>query len=373
MNSLNILFVTGTRADFGKIEPVAVQCIKRGHKVTFFTTGMHQMKSFGMTRLEVERVANASSYNFTNQTDGDDMELVLTKTISGLSDYLANYDTDLVIAHGDRVEAFAASIVCAIKYVKMAHIEGGEVSGTIDEMFRHCNTKLSAVHFVSSEEAKNRVLRLGEEDRRVFCVGSPELDRHKEPSGVDISDVRKRYNINFEEYGIFIFHSVTSELANLENRVDVIFTGLEACKRKFVVIQPNNDPGSEVIRRRIEKLDTDYFRVLPNMRFSHFSELIKNTKLFVGNSSAGVREVPFFGVPSIDIGTRQTNRSKADSIHPVSNSDLEKIPNLIHSLWGKKYASDSSFGAGNSAERIVDIIEADDIWQLPMQKYFSDN
>ncbi|MDP4623239.1 MAG: UDP-N-acetylglucosamine 2-epimerase, partial [Hydrogenophaga sp.] len=156
-----LLFVTGTRADYGKLEPLAKAAQDAGFHIGFFITGMHMMGRYGETRLEVKRFAGAEFFEFVNQREGDALEFILSKTILGFSDFVHEHRPDLVIIHGDRVEALAASIVCAMRYIRSAHVEGGEVSGTIDESIRHCNTKLCATHFVSSEAAQARVLALG--------------------------------------------------------------------------------------------------------------------------------------------------------------------------------------------------------------------
>ena len=137
-----ILFVTGTRADFGKLEPLAIAARDAGFGVRFFVTGMHMMEKYGLTKTEVHRTPGVSVAEFINQREGDPQDLVLAKTVIGFSDYLQEVRPDLVVIHGDRVEALACSLVCATNYIRCAHIEGGEVSGTIDEIFRHCNTKL---------------------------------------------------------------------------------------------------------------------------------------------------------------------------------------------------------------------------------------
>ena len=132
---------------------------------------------------------------FTNQREGDPQDVILAKTVIGFSDHLQESKPDLVIIHGDRVEALACSFVCATNYVRSAHVEGGEVSGTIDEQFRHCNSKLASVHLVSSENAKLRVERLGEPSDIIHVIGSPELDIHLKPSGVTLDAVKQRYDI----------------------------------------------------------------------------------------------------------------------------------------------------------------------------------
>ncbi|MGA0178079.1 MAG: UDP-N-acetylglucosamine 2-epimerase, partial [Burkholderiaceae bacterium] len=260
--SQRLLFVTGTRADYGKLEPLAQAALHAGYDVGFFVTGMHMMARYGETKLEVRRFAGqeifgsanakVDVFEFVNHRPGDTQDVVLAKTIMGFSDFVCEHRPDMVIVHGDRVEAMAAATVCAMQYIRCAHVEGGEVSGTIDESIRHCNTKLCHVHLVSSEAAKARVLALGETPDRVHVIGSPELDVHAKPSGVTPEEVKRYYDINFSDFGIAIFHPVTSEASHMGEQAQALFGALQQSERQFVVIAPNNDPGADAIARVID-------------------------------------------------------------------------------------------------------------------------
>lgn len=367
-----LLFLTGTRADFGKLEPLAIAARDAGHSVTFFVTGMHMMDRYGLTRNEVARLEGARIVEYVNQSEGDPQDMVLARTISGFSAHVAQVPPDLIVVHGDRVEALAGALVAATNYVRSAHIEGGEVSGTIDEVFRHCNTKLCTHHFVSSTEAARRVLALGEPQAAVHIIGSPELDFHARPSGVSIDDVRARYDIGFDDFGIAVFHPVTSEQPSMGAQASSLFAALVASGRNFVVIAPNNDPGSADIFAVLAQLPPARFRVLPSMRFAHFSELMKNAKVMVGNSSAGVREAPFLGLPSLDVGTRQTNRSLAHSVRAVSAFDGAAIADFLAQVWGQRHARHDGFGSGSAAARFVQVLGQEAFWTRSLQKEFQD-
>lgn len=158
-----VLFVTGTRADFGKLKSLIEVTDKADEfEVQLFITGMHMMSRYGMTSIEVERLKIASSYKYINQTKNDTMDVVLAKTITGLSDYIHENNPDVIVVHGDRVEAMAGAIVGSLNNILVAHIEGGEVSGTIDELIRHSISKMAHTHFVSNSEAQERLVQLGE-------------------------------------------------------------------------------------------------------------------------------------------------------------------------------------------------------------------
>lgn len=367
-----LLFVTGTRADFGKLEPLATAALAAGFKVSFFVTGMHMMARYGLTKLEVQRLPGVAVHEFLNQRPGDPQDMVLAKTVIGFSDFITEQRPDLIVTHGDRVEALACTLVAATNYIRCGHVEGGEVSGTIDEVFRHCNTKLASAHFVSSDAAARRVMALGEPAEAVHVIGSPELDFHSRASGVTIADVRARYGIGFEEYGISVFHPVTSEQATMGAQARALYGALEASGRNFVLIAPNNDPGSEDIFKVINSLPQDRFRLIPSMRFAHFSELMKNAACMVGNSSAGVREAPFLGIPSLDIGTRQNNRAGAASVKFADAGEAGKIAVFLAQDWGKTHPRDEGFGSGSAAERFVSVLNDQGFWARGLQKEFQD-
>lgn len=366
----DLIFVTGTRADYGKLEPLALAASQAGHRVTFFVTGMHMLEKYGLTKDEVHRQQCFNVVEFINQRDGDPQDIIIAKTVTGFSDFLQEHRPDLVFIHGDRAESLACSIVCATNYVRCAHVEGGEVSGTIDEQFRHCNTKLSSVHLVSSKEAHARVERLGEPSDTIHIIGSPELDIHGQPSGVSLKQVQERYDIASEEYGICVFHPVTSEASMMGEQAEALFEALVESGRYYVVILPNNDPGSDLIQAVIGGLPKDRFRVLPSMRFAYFSELMRNSQVIIGNSSMGVREAPFLGVPSMDIGTRQANRGAAPSLMCSEASDRSAIEHFLSEYWGKRFPSSQSFGKGDSSRKLVELLRHAEFWDRPLQKYF---
>jgi len=365
-----ILFVTGTRADFGKLQPLIQASIDAKYEVNIFVTGMHMLQEYGLTKKEVSRMINVEVCEFVNHRRGDPQDFILAKTITGLSDYVYELAPDLIISHGDRIEALAASIVAATNYILSAHVEGGEVSGTIDEIFRHCNSKLNTYHFVSSEAAKRRLLKMGENADSIYLIGSPELDIHGSESGVSLEVVKERYDIDFSDYGIVIFHPVTTEISEIGKQAQALFKALVDSQKNFVLIKPNNDPGCEQILAEIVKLPKSRFRILPSMRFHYFSELMKNCSLFIGNSSAGVREAPFLGIPSIDIGSRQHGRSTGQSIHHCSAYDEDLITEFLFDQWGKKYVSQISFGQGSASSTFIKVLQKESFWRINLQKTF---
>lgn len=364
-----VVIVTGTRADFGKIRPIAEVLLESGSCVTFFVTGMHMLNKYGLTKEEVRAVDGADVFEFFNQREDDALDAILHKTISGFSDFLHEITPDLVIIHGDRVEALAAALSCSVLGVRSIHIEGGELSGTIDEVFRHSITKLSTMHFVSGQEAKKRVLQLGEQSFRVFDVGSPELDLHAGESGVSLNQVKQRYDIEFDDYGIIIFHPVFYEQQTIGQQAQRLFSAVTETKKSFVVIRPNNDPGERDIIEVIDRVEGS-LKIIPSMRFDYFSELLKNSKIIIGNSSLIVREAPFLGIPAINLGSRQLDRSNSTSVVNMEHYSESELTSMILRMWGISMKRDFSFGDGNAMRRLKNIFNDTVVWNMPIEKRF---
>ena len=215
-------------------------------------------------------------------------------------------------------------------------------------------------------------MTLGEPAETIHVIGSPELDFHAGPSGVSLDEVRARYDIPFADYGIAVFHPVTSEQASMGAQAQALFGALDASGRNFVVIAPNNDPGSDQIFAVLDTLPKDRFRLIPSMRFAHFSELMKHAACMVGNSSAGVREAPFLGLPSLDVGTRQTNRAMAASVAFAAAGDGAAVAQFLADHWGQRTARDSGFGEGRAADRFAQTLADPAFWAQGLQKAFRD-
>jgi len=241
-----VVFLSGTRADFGKLKPlIARVACDPSFEYEIFATGMHMLARYGSTLNEIRRAGFAHIYPFVNQ-DGSvnsQMDLVLSTTVQGLGHYVREFKPDLLVVHGDRVEALAGAIVGALNNILVAHIEGGELSGTIDELIRHAVSKLSHLHFVANEEARTRLLQLGEQPESVFVIGSPDIDVMLSHDLPTLLEVRERYEIPFERYGILMYHPVTTELDRMERHAQELVEGVIRSELPFVVIYPNNDAG----------------------------------------------------------------------------------------------------------------------------------
>lgn len=372
-NQKRIVFLTGTRADFGKIKSLLVRLQDDpAFELHLFVTGMHMLNKYGYTAKEVADGGFANIYRYINQNETDNMDTVLAKTIVGFSDYVREIAPDMVVVHGDRVEAMAGAIVGAMNNILVTHIEGGEVSGTIDELVRHAVSKLSHLHFVANTQAKMRLMQLGEQEDTVFVIGSPDIDIMASDTLPDIEEVQRYYEIGFNRYGIVLFHPVTTALDALPTQARLFVDSLIASDRDYVVIYPNNDDGSEIILREYTRLAGNrHFRVLPSMRFEYFLTLMKHTDFVIGNSSAGVREAPFYGLPSINVGSRQHNRAVAPTIINV-DFDAAELRQAIERTRSIAVQPTAHFGAGGSDERFCEALRTPELWAVPKQKHFFD-
>jgi UDP-N-acetylglucosamine 2-epimerase (hydrolysing) len=373
MTTRRVAFITGTRADYGKIKSL-IACLDKDDRfeVHIFVTGMHMLSKYGMTFLEVERAAVGNIYKFINQSRDDTMDVVLAKTIGGLSDFVKEIQPDLLVVHGDRVEALAGAIVGSLNNILVAHIEGGEVSGTIDELIRHAVTKMSHIHLVANEQARQRLMQLGEEEKCIHLVGSPDLDIMFSPNLPPLIEARDHYDFYFEQYGIILFHPVTTELEKLEVEVGEIIAAVNDSTCNWLVIYPNNDHGSNIILSGWKKLKTlSNVRLYPSLRFEYFLVLLKNASFILGNSSVGVREAPAYGVPSINLGSRQHNRAVANTI---MNIECKKEPILraIENTHTIPKIPVCHFGDGKSDQLFFKILSSDEFWSTAKQKYFVD-
>lgn len=373
-----IVFLTGTRADFGKLKSLmSISQNSKDFDVHLFVTGMHMNSLYGYTVDEIEKAGFKNIYKYINHDSIEYMDRTLAKTIEGFSQFIKQISPDLIIVHGDRVEALAGAIVGSLNNILVAHIEGGEVSGTIDELIRHSVTKMSHIHLVSNDEAKKRLLQLGEFEKSIFVLGSPDLDLMQENTLPDFKKVAEYYEIPFDDYAIAMFHPVTTEYKNIKQYSENFVNALIESNKKYVLIYPNNDIGSNEILNEITKLkDNSNFKIFPSLRFEYFLRLLKNSKFIIGNSSAGIREAPYYNVPTIDIGTRQYNRVKLDSIFNC-NYEKDQILNHIEKVSKIKLEKFEEkdkfhFGKGRSDELFFDLLNSNEFWQIEHQKQFQE-
>ena len=356
----------------GKLKSLIVKTAESNFDVYVFITGMHNDQKYGNTYLEVQRVKNVSFNRFDNKTDETTMDLTVSKTIYGFSKYVEKIKPDLIVVHGDRPEPLACSIVGSFKNILVAHVEGGEVSGTIDELIRHSISKLSHIHFVSNERAKERLVQMGENKKSIFIIGSPDVDLMFSKDLPMIKEAREKYEIDFEQYAICLFHPVTTEAKYIISQTKCLVDSIIESEKNYIIIYPNNDLGSNTIIDEYNKINSNKIKILPSIRFEYFLTILKNSDFIIGNSSAGIREAPYYSIYSINLGSRQHKR---DMNTMIINADFEKkeILQAINKATEKtNKKSIRNFGRGNSSELFLKTLLDDNLWKTNNQKEFHD-
>ena len=379
MKKRKVLFVTERRADYSRLKPI-MRAVQKSKKLTLqlAVTGLHLVKSFGETKRVVERDgfkidASLPVFRSRDRDDGATMARALSSYIAKLTSTVEKLKPDLIFCGFDLDAHFAAAIVGVHMNIPVAHIQGGERSGTIDEVLRHATTKLSHIHFVATRESKKRVVRLGEDPTYVFLVGSPSIDT--------IRSIRyPSREVIFKQYGfdprkpliVFSQHPVTTEVDDVERQIRESIAAVRTVAKKtdaqVLAIYSNNDAGGKRIVKHLKKSS---FVVFPHIVYEDYLRLLKHAHVLVGNSSAGIHEAPSFGVPAVDIGTRQQHREKGKNVLTVRNerSLIERI--LYRAMTNKKLRAiirraSNPYDHGPTARRTVKVLES--VALPPVQK-----
>ena len=284
-----------------------------------------------------------------------------------------NLKPDAVVTIADRFETIATSIAASYQNIPLIHIQGGEVTGNIDEKVRHANTKLADLHLVASEDARKRVIQLGEDPKMVINTGCPSIDLAKSilaKEKLDFNPIEKYGGVGPEVdyesgYMVVMQHPVTTEYESA--RKDVLKT-LEVIQELNIPtfwFWPNVDAGSDGtsagIRRFRELERPGNIRFFKNMEPSDFLTLLHNSKCLIGNSSVGIRECSFLGVPVVNIGSRQNRRERGENVIDVSYDEAEIKEGIINRLNLIERNSQNIYGDGEAGKRIADIIAQTDL------------
>ncbi|MBO5488917.1 MAG: UDP-N-acetylglucosamine 2-epimerase (hydrolyzing) [Eubacterium sp.] len=370
-----VLFITGTRADYGKIKSLMKQMEQsERYEIYIYVSGMHLLAQYGSTYKEVLKDGYQNIHIAFAQKYTDNMSYNLGDVLMNLSPYVEQVKPDMIIVHGDRIDALAGALVGSLNNILVGHIEGGEISGTIDDSIRHAISKFAHIHFVCNEKAKKRIVQLGEKEENIYVIGSPDIDVMLGDSLPDAEVAKDYYDITFDRYGIFMYHPVTTEIEELEDHINQVVDALVESKKNYIVIYPNNDKGTDIILNKIRKLKGDsHFAVYPSIRFEYFLALLKGADMILGNSSAGIRESCVYAVPAIDMGSRQQGRYDIEQLKNIQhvNEDKDEILEAIQKA-GEHAIRGNVFGDGKSTKRFLDILAKEDVWNIKIQKQFVD-
>jgi len=367
---MKISVFTGTRAEYGLLRPLLIE-IKNSSslELQLVVTAMHLSKEFGHTVDEIIK----DGFEINKKIEcilSSDSASGVTKSVGialvGFADALEDLKPDLVVILGDRSEMLAASIAAMIANIPIAHIHGGDTTeGAYDEGIRHAITKMSYWHFPSTETYRKRIIQLGESPDRVFNVGALSLDSIQNLKLLTKKEFETSIDFELGIKNILItYHPVTLETNSAEDQFQIILEALDTItKAKFIFTHANSDKGGRVINEMIE----DYVSKNRNkaIAFKSLGQLrylssLKFMDVVLGNSSSGIVEVPYFNIPTINIGDRQKGRVAPLSVMHSSCNKTDIIDSLEiafnPSFKNKIKSQKQIYGSGNTTKKIMKII-----------------
>ena len=372
-----ILIITERRADFSRFKPI-IKLIQKDKKLDYqlIVTGLHLVKKYGYTINEInkDKFKIFSKFKmFDNEyfikNDGAEMVRAIGKVFLNISHLLKKSKPDLILSGFDIAANFAISVAGAHMNIPVAHIQGGEVSGTIDESIRHATSKFSNFHFTANKETKNRLIKLGEIPKNIFPVGCPSIDALLSENLINKKLIKKKFKIDLDEtFLLVIQHPVTSEQDTL-SQINKTLSVIKNSKMQHLVVFPNNDSGSKKILQEIKKTNLNY---VPTLTLSEYRTLLSGKMILLGNSSSGIHEAASFKVPVINIGSRQSGRYKPINVINV-NYDKKEIEKAIkkvksQSFYKKIKNIKNPYGDGKSALKIIQIIKKLNLKNFDTQK-----
>jgi len=373
-----ICVLSGKRGGFGALIPT-MQLIESDPDLEFslVVTDQHLYHHFGYTVKEVEKwfkvmyKVDMEQNNGTPRGRSKAIGVCLTK----ITDILSEISPDIVVILGDRGEVLATAIAAINLGIPIAHIQGGDISGSIDEMVRHAVTKLSHIHLVSTEHSAQRVIGLGEEPWRVHIVGDPHIDMILQGKCASIEEIHKKFNINVNDEAIVVLqHSVSTEPDLAYDQMKNTMEAVTSFNKRTIVVYPCSDQGYEGIVKAIYEFESyPNVSIYKNIEAPLFWGLLSISKTLVGNSSAGLIETPYFRIPAVNIGKRQTGRQHAENVIHVDH-DLKAIKDAIEkALYDKSFSNvvrkcSRPYGDSPACGKIVRILKEVELNERLMEK-----
>jgi len=367
-----VCVVITARPSYSRIK-TAMQAIKEheGLELQIVLAGSALLDRYGSIEHTIENDGFEVTEKVYMVLEGENPMAMAKTTGIGLlelSNILYNLKPDIVLVIADRFETISVSIAAAYQNIPLVHVQGGEITGNIDEKVRHANTKLADIHFVASETAKARVIRLGEDPGYVFNTGCPSIDLAADTlnsNGLSFDPYKKYGGVGEissldDGYIVIMQHPVTTEYE--ESRKQIIQT-LDAAKEMSLPIMwfwPNVDAGADGISKGIrayrEKNQIPHIHFFKNMTPEDFLQLLYNSKCLVGNSSVGIRECSFLGVPVVNIGSRQDGRDRGPNVKDVGYGKEGIVDAVNYWLQAERPESSHVYGGGNAGRQMADIL-----------------
>lgn len=375
MKELKIIAVTGARSEYDLMYSVYKK-LNETKEIQFklLITGPHLSEKFGFTAQFVEKDGFEIADKLFNLLDTDSKLGRISSLgvqIPLLAHSFVKEKPDLVIIAGDREEAITVTLTCAYLGIACAHFFGGDIAkdGNVDNAVRYAAGKLASLHFVTLEQHRQTLLRLGEDDWRIFVIGNPSLDRILSIQPVSKATVLKEMGVDdsyTEPYFVLIQHPIITETELQDNHIRQTLDAVLYSGHRCFLNSPNSDAGNQAIINAYLEYEQKYpmiFKTFKNLSRSLFVNLMRNSSLLLGNSSAGILEAPSFGLPVINIGQRQRGRTHAPNVIFVDN-DMDQIKAAISRVQlDKEFISTcrkcvNPYGDGRSSERVLEIVKS---------------
>jgi GDP/UDP-N,N'-diacetylbacillosamine 2-epimerase (hydrolysing) len=360
---MKILFVLGARSEWGYIKPILFELRKNNHQASIFACHTSVINRFGNLVSDIEVEGFEIAGKFYTAFDGDNkiaMAKSIGSVINSATDFLSNNTYDWIVVSGDRVEQLGFTIAAALMYIPVAHIQAGERSGNIDGVSRHAIARFAHLHLASNQDAADRLINSGEDEKRVFITGAPQLDELTSTEIPTVNELLERRIILEKNFIVAVVHGSTDEL-DLVDGLNVLINTLLKNINPVIWIAANNDDGKYEVEYQIKKNLRRNDKFFTNLNRLDYLSLLKNCEFIIGNSSSGILEAPTFGTPAINLGVRQSMRLRGSNVIDCrfNETEISKAISLATSKEFKKLASDSEnpYGDGNSSKRIVEILE----------------
>ncbi|MFC5498806.1 UDP-N-acetylglucosamine 2-epimerase [Caenimonas terrae] len=360
-----IAYLTGTRADFGLMAGTLKQLHQQPDtQVSLLVTGMHLSAEFGMTVDEVEALGLPIAARIALNVD-DRSELAMAQAVgqavTGIAQALAQLRPDLLLLLGDRGEMLAGAIAALHLGIPVAHLHGGERSGTVDEPIRHAITKLSHLHLVGTEESRARVVRMGEQPHNVFIVGAPSLDDVIQRPPTAREQVLQALGVpQAARYALVLFHPVVQEAGRAQAQVEALVEALRlqvlARGMHVVWLAPNADAGSASIVQAMQRAGGSQVHCVTHLPRDRYLDALACADVLVGNSSSGIIEAASFGTPVVNIGNRQRLRQRNANTVDCEGDAASIGQALAAALQRGRFAPDNVYGDGRSGQRIAALL-----------------
>jgi len=365
MNKRKICVVTGSRAEYGLFYPILIKLQKSNKlQLQLITTSSHHSNEYGLTYRQIEDDGFAIDDKIDNLFSSDSNSSIVkstAKATSLLSDSFDRLQPDMVLLLGDRYETHAAATAAMLMNIPIAHIHGGEITeGAVDEKIRHSITKMSYLHFCSTETYRKRVIQMGEDPVRVFNSGAPGIDNITNLNLLTKQKLEKELNWKLSTHSaLFTYHPATLEESDVEIDLEVILSILETFSFNILFTYANADAGGRVINQKIEqfcKIQPAKYKVVKNLGQVKYLSAMKYVDLLIGNTSSGIIEAASFKKPVINIGDRQKGRLRGKNVIDCNiNSLQESITLALSNNFRHKIKNmNNIYGSGSAADFIVD-------------------